>query len=87
MIDLLSGALICAYVLAGVHFLRFWRRTGDGLFRHFALAFWLFAANQLATTVPLVQNRTEGYEYLLRVLGYILILFAIIEKNVAKSPR
>lgn len=87
MIDLLSGALILAYVLAGLHFLRFWRRTGDVLFRYFAVAFWLFALNQLATTIPLVQNRTEGYEYLLRVFGFIVILVAIVEKNVVKSPR
>lgn len=84
---LLTGALMCAYTVAGVHFLRFWRRTGDRLFGHFALAFWLFALNQLAVTLPAVAAVTNGYEYLLRVLGFVLILFAIVEKNVVKSTR
>jgi hypothetical protein len=87
VIELLSGALVFAYLIAGVHFLRFWRRTGDRLFAHFAIAFWLFALNQIAASWPIVTNETGGYEYLLRVLGFIVILVAIVEKNVAKSSR
>lgn len=87
VIELLSGALVFAYLIAGVHFLRFWRRTGDRLFLHFALAFWLFALNQLASSSPTVTDETAGYEYLLRVLGFILILVAIVDKNIARPPR
>lgn len=83
MIDFLSGALTLAYVIAGAHFLRFWRRTGDRLFRYFAVAFWLFALNQLAASIPAIADRTGGYEYLLRVLGFIVIAAAIIQKNLA----
>ena len=85
MIELLSGALVFAYFVAGVHFVRFWRRTGDRLFLYFAVAFELFAVNQLAASGPDVTNETAGYEYLLRVLGFLLILVAIIQKNLAKS--
>jgi hypothetical protein len=74
---------VFSYVVAGAFFLRFWRRMGDRLFLHFALAFWLFAMDQLATSIPNVGNETEGYEYLLRVLGFVLIIVAIVEKNVA----
>jgi len=81
MIEMLSGALLFAYFLAGIHFSRFWKRTGDRLFLHFAVAFWLFAINQLATSIPVVANETAGYEYLLRVLGFIVILAAIVDKN------
>lgn len=87
MIELMSGALVFAYVIAGMHFLRFWRRTGDHLFLHFAIAFWLFALNQLIASVPYVTADTDGYEYLLRVLGFMLILAAIVEKNLLKWPR
>ena len=87
MIELLSGALVFAYATAGLHFLRFWRRTGDHLFLHFAIAFWLFAVNQLIASVPSVTDDTDGYEYLLRVIGFMLILAAIVEKNVVKWPR
>ena len=87
MIELLSGALVLAYLIAGVHFLRFWRKTRDRLFLHFAIAFWLFASNQLAASIPIVTDKTGGYEYLLRVLGFALILVAILEKNVPPPRR
>jgi hypothetical protein len=81
MIEMLSGALLFSYFIAGVHFLRFWKRTADRLFLHFAVAFWLFALNQLASSIPVVANETAGYEYLLRVLGFIVILATIVDKN------
>jgi hypothetical protein len=81
MIGMLAGALVFAYLVAGAHFLRFWRRTGDRLFVHFAFAFWLFALDQLATSIPNVVDETDGYEYLLRVLGFVLIIVAIVDKN------
>jgi hypothetical protein len=81
MIEMLSGALLFSYFIAGLHFSRFWKRTGDRLFLHFAVAFWLFALNQLATSIPVVASETAGYEYLLRILGFIVILAAIVDKN------
>jgi hypothetical protein len=81
MIEMLSGALLFSYFIAGIHFFRFWKRTGDRLFLHFAAAFWLFAVNQLATSIPVVAGETEGYEYLLRILGFVIILVAIVDKN------
>ena len=87
MIEMLSGALLFAYFIAGIHFCRFWRLTGDRLFLHFAVAFWLFALNQLATSIPAVANETTGYEYLLRVLGFILILAAVVDKNLVRRQK
>ena len=87
MIELLSGALVFAYAVSGVHFLRFWRRTGDRLFAHFAAAFWLFALNQLVVSVPVVTDDTNGYVYLLRVLGFVIILIAIVDKNMFDTHR
>jgi hypothetical protein len=87
MIEMLSGALLFSYFIAGIHFSRFWKRTGDRLFLHFGVAFWLFALNQLASSIPVVANETDGYEYLLRVLGFVVILATIVDKNlVAKKP-
>ena len=87
MIELLSGALVLAYLLAALHFLRFWRRTHDPLFRTFSVAFLLFALNTLAVSVPGISAQTDGYEYVLRVLGFVLILLAIVKKNFPKVPR
>ena len=87
MIEQLSGALTFAYFVAGLHFLRFWRRTADPLFGHFAVAFWLFSLNQLAASVTIVSNETSGYEYLLRASGFILIIVAIVQRNVRRVSR
>ena len=87
MIEYLSGALTFAYFVAAIHFLRFWRRTSDPLFGQFSAAFGLFALNQLTLSVPVVNNETAGYEYLLRAAGFILILVAIVQRTLRKASR
>lgn len=87
MIPFLSGAVTLGFVLGAVFFLRFWRRTGDRLFLAFAVAFVLLALNQaLAVWLGSADERV-GYTYLLRVIGFVLILAAIIDKNVARGRR
>lgn len=81
MTTFLAGALTLAFFLAGVFFLRFWKKTRDRLFLHFALAFWLFMLNQIATSAMGAVAEETGYAYILRVLGYIVILVAIVDKN------
>lgn len=87
MIEFLAGAVTFAYGVAAVHFLRFWRRTSDRLFLHFALAFALFACNQAIVSFIGTADERSGYAYVLRVLGFILILWSIIEKNRQASRK
>jgi hypothetical protein len=87
MIEMLSGALLLSYLTAGAHFFRFWQRVGDRLFLQFALAFWLFALNQFLSSLPEVRSETDGYEYVLRVLGFVLIIVAIVDKNVERRSQ
>jgi zinc transporter ZupT len=83
MIDFLAGALTLGFAVAAVLFLRFWRRTADRLFLAFAAAFVLLALNQvLAAALEFGDERTP-YVYSLRVLGFLLILWAIIDKNLS----
>ena len=86
MIEMLSGALLFSYFIAGIHFFRFWTRTGDGLFLHLVAAFWLFALNQLATSISVLAYETVGYEFVPRVLGFVGILAGIVDKNLM-APR
>jgi hypothetical protein len=81
MIEFLSGAVTLAFVVAAMYFLRFWRKTADRLFLSFSLAFVLLALNQLAVAALEAADERVGYSYVLRVLGFVLILYAIIEKN------
>lgn len=80
MIEFLSGALTLGFVIIGVWFLRFWKRTRDRLFLSFAIAFLLFALNQFLTFF-ITWEREIRYEYFLRVLGFFVILFGIARKN------
>jgi len=82
MIEFLAGALTLAYVIAAVYFVHFWRRTADRLFLAFAAAFALLAVNQLAVFMLGVDDERYNYAYVLRVLGFMLILLAILDKNV-----
>ena len=68
-------------------FLRFWRRTRDRLFLAFAAAFVLLALNQALAAFLGAGDELTPYTYVLRVLGFVLILFAIIDKNVSARPQ
>ena len=85
LLDFLSGAAALAYLVAGMYFLRFWRVTRDRLFLSFAFAFWLLALNQAIATLLGATDERTGYTYLLRVLGFGLILCAIVRKNVSRG--
>lgn len=78
---LLSGMVTLGYLVAGAWFLKFWKRTGDRLFVNFALAFLLFAMNQILSVATASHVREIRYEYILRVLGFLLILVGIAGKN------
>ncbi|MFC7515197.1 DUF5985 family protein [Herbaspirillum sp. GCM10030257] len=86
MNDMLLGAIVTASLIAALFFLRFWRSTGDRFFLFFAMAFALDALNRLMVGTSLTSNMGQADEefplyYLIRLLGYGLILFAIYDKN------
>ena len=82
LLSLAAGALIFGYLLAGLFFLRFWRRTRETLFVWFAVAFWLMAINQLALAFLDVPRDEMHWIYLIRISAFVVILWAIIWKNV-----
>jgi Family of unknown function (DUF5985) len=87
MIEFLSGAITMGFLVAAGFFARFWRKTADRLFLAFAVAFLLLALNQAAAQWLGAADERVGYTYLLRVLGFILILGAIVDKNLAQSGK
>jgi peptidoglycan/LPS O-acetylase OafA/YrhL len=83
LVNYLGGAVTLGYLVAGMFFLRFWRKTGDRLFLAFAVAFALLAVNQFFSTFIAAGDENVAYAYVLRVLGFILILAAIVDKNLS----
>jgi hypothetical protein len=84
MIEFVSGAIAMGYLIAAGFFARFWRLTADRLFLAFAVAFFLLALNQALAQWLGAADERVGYTYLLRVLGFFLILGAIVDKNLAR---
>jgi hypothetical protein len=84
MIEFLSGAVTLGYLVAAAFFLSFWRKTSDRLFLAFGAAFVLFALNQLLSHALTVVSEPTSLIYLLRILGFALIIVAIVDKNVQK---
>lgn len=87
MVEFLAGAVTLAYAIASLHFVHFWHRTADRLFLAFAIAFALMALNQLAVFALGAADDRGDYAYVLRVLGFLLILVAIVDKNVFAQRR
>lgn len=83
MIEFLSGAVAMGYLTATLFFVRFWQKSRDRLFLAFAVAFSLFSLNQCLAVWLGAADERIGYTYVLRVLGFALILAAIIDKNVS----
>lgn len=85
MAPFMSGLITMGYLIAGLFFLRFWHRTRDRLFMIFAIAFWLFAANQALVALAGVTREEQTWFYLLRLAGFVLIIAGIFAKNL--GPR
>jgi hypothetical protein len=81
LFDFLSGAITMGFVVAGLFFLRFWKRTREGLFVAFALAFWLLGLTQGLLAFTSVPVEERSWLYLLRLAAFLLILVSIWRKN------
>jgi uncharacterized membrane protein len=79
--DFLSGAVALAFLICGLFFLRFWRRTREELFLAFALAFALLGVGQTVLALANIPTEERGSLYLIRLTAFLLILFAIYRKN------
>jgi hypothetical protein len=82
MLTFVSGAITMGFLLAALFFVRFWRRTGDGLFAIFAAAFLLLAANQALATLIDFGREELSWVYLLRLAAFCLIITGIVAKNI-----
>jgi len=81
MSGFLSGAVTFGYLLAALFFVRFWRRSADRLFLMFAVAFSLLALNQYLAWALDVVSEPYSFVYGIRVLAFLLIIVAIVDKN------
>ena len=81
MSDLVAGAIAMASFVIALFFLRFWRNTRDRFFLYFALSFGIEGVHRIVSALTYDDAEDTPLHYLVRLLAYGLILWAILEKN------
>jgi hypothetical protein len=80
----LNGCIAMALCVAGLFFLRFWRDTRDRLFVIFAASFWLLALTRVGLVITQAPTEQQTWLYALRLAAFVLILIAIVDKNLPR---
>jgi hypothetical protein len=83
--EFFSGMIAMGFAVCAVFFLRFWRRTHDSLFLVFSVAFLLLALNQALTTLLGLPLEERSWLDLLRLAAFLIIIAAIVRKNIGRS--
>jgi hypothetical protein len=86
MNQILAGAVAMGLGVAGVFFLRFWRKTRDRLFALFALALFIMSANRVGLAFSALRDFRGDQLYWVRFVAFGLILIAILDKNRTRRP-
>lgn len=84
MIIFLHGLIAAFFLVAATFFFRFWRETRDPLFLLFALSFWLQALIRIGLSA-FGQHDNAVFLYALRLAAYLLIVAAILHKNLGQA--
>jgi uncharacterized membrane protein HdeD (DUF308 family) len=83
----LIGVIATTSVASGVFFLKFWSETRDVLFLAFGLAFLIEGFNRAAFLMLARPNEGSPWIYVVRLLAFLLILTAIVNKNYGRLSR
>lgn len=78
---MINGGLVMACLACALFFLRFWKTSRDRLFAFFSLAFGVMSLNWMALTLLQVDDERRHYLYVIRLVSFLLILYAIWDKN------
>ena len=87
MNQFISGAIFMGSALIGLFFLRFWSTTRDRFFLYFSLSFFVEAGHRAWFYWDIGAREDSPYHYLIRLLSYGLILWAIWEKNLPQRKQ
>jgi drug/metabolite transporter superfamily protein YnfA len=79
--DFISGATMAAALVIALLFFRYWRQSRDRLFLMFSLGFLVFSVSRLILAFLEEDDEGRVYVYGLRLVAFLLILGAIVDKN------
>ena len=66
---------------AALFFFRFWRLSGDSFFLWFTASFALLSLQWLVLVSANPDAESRPYYYVLRLIAFVLIIGAVVEKN------
>lgn len=81
MKSFIYGVLTMGFVVAALFFVRFFRQTRDRLFAWFSVAFAFLAIHQVALLFTDERSEARTGVYVVRLLAFAIILWAIVDKN------
>lgn len=81
MSEFLYGVITMGFLIGALFFFRFWKKTRDGLFMAFGLAFLLLALNQSLIAVTDVPREEQPWLYLPKLAAFGLLIAGILWKN------
>jgi hypothetical protein len=84
--EFITGAIAMGYLVIAGFFVSFWRRTGDGLFLAFAIAFGLLTIGSVARAAAGLEPDSVAV-YLVRLVAFLLIIAAIVRKNIGRKSN
>ena len=85
--DFISGGTLVAAVVIALFFLRYWHQTRDRLFLMFAAGFFTLALSRLILAFLEEDDEGRVFVYAFRLIAFVLILAAIIDKNRSPAAR
>jgi uncharacterized protein DUF5985 len=81
MNQFIYGVNTMGFLVAGLFFWRFWRKSTDALFVFFAAAFLLFALDQFFLSLEAAVPASHDWAFFFRLAGFGLLIFAVLRKN------
>jgi hypothetical protein len=86
MSEFLNGMAAAGSIGVGLIFLRLWRDTKDRFFALLGIAFWVLALDWMALVWAAPGSEHRHYFYVPRLVAFLLIVAAIIDKNRPTNP-
>jgi hypothetical protein len=81
MVSALYGASAMGSIIVALIFFTHWRRSVDRLFLLFAWAFAILGVQYFVIAVTALGSEWQPYVFAIRLVAFLLILFAIAGKN------
>jgi hypothetical protein len=79
------GMVAMGFAISALFFLKFWNQSRDRLFLLFAMAFMLLAVNRWVRVVVNDEGEISLIPYVVRLLAFLMILLAIIDRNLRRK--